>query len=119
MLKKCHLVSLCFFLMSIPIVGCTLEPLSRVGSVNCEGEKSITTIIDGKAQTFKCAEFDDDGECSIYEVGGKRVEPKDFHNKEWTYWANSLGNEKCPDEFRCKSDSAQAQCVLMKCDAAM
>ena len=96
MLKKCHLVSLCFFLMSIPIVGCTLEPLSRVGSVNCEGAKSITTIIDGKAETFKCAEFDDDGECSIYEVGDKRVEPKDFHNKEWTYWANSLGNEKCP-----------------------
>ena len=91
MLKKCRLVSLCFFLMSIPIVGCTLEPLSRVGSVNCEGAKSITTIIDGKAETFKCAEFDDDGECSIYEVGGKRVEPKDFHNKEWTYWANSLG----------------------------
>lgn len=119
MLKKCHLVSLCFFLMSLPIVGCTLEPLSRVGSVNCEGAKSITTIIDGKAETFKCAEFDDDGECSIYEVGDKRVEPKDFHNKEWIYWANSLGNEKCPDEFRCKSDSAQAQCVLMKCDAAM
>lgn len=68
MLKKCHLVSLCFFLMSIPIVGCTLEPLSRVGSVNCEGAKSITTIIDGKAETFKCAEFDDDGECSIPKV---------------------------------------------------
>ena len=116
MLKKCHLVSLCFFLISIPIVGCTLEPLSRVGSVNCEGANSITTIIDGKEETFQCAEFDDDGECSIYEVGDKLVKPRDFHNEEWTYWANSLGNEKCPDGFRCKSDRDSAQCELMKCD---
>ena len=116
MLKKCHLVSLCFFLISIPIVGCTLEPLSRVGSVNCEGAKSITTIIDGKEETFQCAALDDDGECSIYEVGDKRVKPRDFHNEEWTYWANSLGNEKCPDGFRCKSDRDSARCELMKCD---